>query len=438
MWSSLIQATSAVVLLCPSAASIGAPATAMADGSSNVLEAFERFVKREASAEDEKVVMEYVLLIVVPLVALFCHAKLFLWLKGIFFFVLSSEKKGMSKAEDTANLVSAIKGADALESKIIIFVRHGESDWNQIFNKSKLLLLPRLILGLFTELTMLPSASNSVFIDSQLSEEGIDQARELRRFVDTCDPGEAEADDLREVLKALRGELPGQSVLVTSNLRRAVSTGLIGFYGRLRRTREKIIGLSQLQEMTRNVDTMALAQKGCLPETSRLKQVLGKEFEASNCLDPRQMGGNKAIGRRAKASMDDFLQWCFNRPESYIIVGGSHSLWVKNFLKVYLPKASKHHGKDQKMKNCAVVAMKLEKGVWKYKPLKTGYRVDPTSITELHLGFEKVPSKKPTKGPGRVSKASGAHGNGRQKENGKHNGSNGAWLSCCTARPNGQ
>merc|ERR1719162_1846543 len=74
-----------------------------------------------------------------------CRGKIFLWLRGIIAFVLWGEKKGMSKARNSKDVV-APKGGE-IESKIIIFVRHGESDWNYIFNKNKLLLLPRLIMG---------------------------------------------------------------------------------------------------------------------------------------------------------------------------------------------------------------------------------------------------------------------------------------------------
>jgi hypothetical protein len=53
-----------------------------------------------------------------------------------------------------------------------------------------------------------------------------------------------------------------RSILVGSNLRRAVATIAIGFWDRIARTREKIIVHSALQEMARNVDAYAIARRG--------------------------------------------------------------------------------------------------------------------------------------------------------------------------------
>eukprot|EP00929_Paragymnodinium_shiwhaense_P048665 TRINITY_DN24573_c0_g2_i1.p1 TRINITY_DN24573_c0_g2~~TRINITY_DN24573_c0_g2_i1.p1 ORF type:complete len:457 (+),score=101.56 TRINITY_DN24573_c0_g2_i1:52-1422(+) len=326
---------------------------------------------------------------VVVIFLLICHQKLLLWLHGIVFMFLSNESKGLKKAKDAATVVAQ------LESKIIIFVRHGESDWNQIFNKSKVLLLPRLIFGLFRELFMLPSSSNSVFIDSQLSEEGIEQALKLQHFLE-AEPGDDWCEDAKDALRVLRQPKSGESVMVTSQLRRAVSTGLIGFWPRLQRTNEKVIVLASLQEMSRNVDTMALAPARKLPETSRLSTTLGSSFNPAKCLDVRELGSNKALFSRASSRMESFCEWCFRRNEQYIIVSASHSLWAKNFFKVYLPKDSTNIAKTHKMKNCGVVAFRLDRGVRStFGTSETCYKVDPESVTELYSGFEKLRWTKP-------------------------------------------
>ena len=105
-------------------------------------------------------------MLVVPLLLTFCRQKLFLWSRGILFMFCSMEKRGMSKAPDTSKLVMG--NNKTRRYKTIVFIRHGESDWNEIFNKSKLLLFTRLIRGLFRE-AMLFMSDHSVFIDSPLS-----------------------------------------------------------------------------------------------------------------------------------------------------------------------------------------------------------------------------------------------------------------------------
>ena len=60
-------------------------------------------------------------------------AKVWLWLRGICFFIFWGEKKGMSSAGDAA----MVSSSNEKSSKRIIFIRHGESDWNYVFNKEK-------------------------------------------------------------------------------------------------------------------------------------------------------------------------------------------------------------------------------------------------------------------------------------------------------------
>lgn len=64
---------------------------------------------------------------------------------------------------------------------------------------------------------------------------------------------ESETDkELGAILKGT--STTSKSVLVSSNLRRALSTGTIAFLNRLKRTQEKIHILSNLQEITFMID----------------------------------------------------------------------------------------------------------------------------------------------------------------------------------------
>lgn len=231
---------------------------------------------------------------------------------------------------------------------------------------------------------------NSLFIDSPLSSEGINQAKKLQRFINDYDGTPQTPKEIDEIMKVLQGDSGLDSVLITSPLRRAIATGCVGLYPRMKRSGEKIIMHTSLQEMSRNVDTMALAEQKQLPECAVVGRALGDSFKAKACLDVTQYKGNKKFRGTAIKRMEEFNDWCFQRPESIIIVSAGHSLWFKNYFKTYLPKVSKHPAAIQKMHNCSIVAFNLEKGVIQYESQFQGYRVVESSITPLYLGFEKV------------------------------------------------
>ena len=65
--------------------------------------------------------------------------KLFLLGFGVKQMIMSKDRKWKPLPDS-----DCLKDATNKRTKKIIFIRHGESGWNEIFNKSKLLLLPRL------------------------------------------------------------------------------------------------------------------------------------------------------------------------------------------------------------------------------------------------------------------------------------------------------
>lgn len=98
----------------------------------------------------------------------------------------------------------------------VVFVRHGESVWNECFNRRvDAWFLLRVLGALLQELTLL-LCLDSVFLDSPLSRVGQDQARVLERYLE----GE-EGEELRRLCDT--------AVFVSSPLRRAAATALIGF-----------------------------------------------------------------------------------------------------------------------------------------------------------------------------------------------------------------
>ena len=112
---------------------------------------------------------------------------------------------------------------------------------------------------------------NSYFVDSPLSDLGYDQAKELRRFLRDDVPDRRVVSDrhLADVA-ALDGRGDATSLIVASNLRRAVATTALAFWDRLARTGEKIYIHSALQEMARNVDTFGAGWRGRVGSPARV------------------------------------------------------------------------------------------------------------------------------------------------------------------------
>lgn len=248
----------------------------------------------------------------------------------------------------------------------------GESAWNVVFNRGFGATFPiRLLRAMVREATLLPTL-DSVFFDSPLSDLGATQALELQRFIETH--------------PVLRGAPEGgKSVLVASNLRRALSTSTIGFWGRLKRTpQEKIHILSSLQEITFNVDGVALAKPRKAPvladEELNALEVPRSKFRYE-CYDVSENHGNKPVRSKGLDRMLEFCRWCFARDEPTVIVTG-HSLYFRFFFQTFLPLASTHVGKTSKMGNGAVVSFRLWEG-------ESGdYVIEEETVEILHNDFE--------------------------------------------------
>ena len=316
--------------------------------------------------------------------------KLFLWLRGIVFLITWREKKGFSKAPDAADFTPADGDAASrspADERTVVFIRHGESDWNEIFNKEKYMLLPRLFLGCLKEWGRCCHASNSVFLDSPLSEEGCGQAEELERYLTkTGDPARSRS------VKVVREGNQENSIIVASNLRRAIHTGLLALWPRLQANGdEKITLLACLQEMSRNVDTNSITEPNAMPETGVVARRLNGN--PAKWLDHSKNTGNKKMCKSALPRFERFCDFCFEQaPGTAVVVGAGHSLWFQNFFKLYLPKALEHDAKSFKMYNCAAVSLTLCRG--KNRHGQRGYYVRASSISPDYLGFKKKKKKK--------------------------------------------
>lgn len=314
--------------------------------------------------------------------------KLFLYLEGILFMITSKDtSKLSSKYNPDPDLL--LKHPNAIvTTKTIIFLRHGESDWNDIFNKGfGPSIFIRLFNGFYREMKLMITM-DSVFLDSGLNHEGFLQAKELSKYLDSrptaCDPSEPE--ELKKLYEILNGN-SGSSVIVSSNLRRAIATTTISLWPRLQRTHEKIHILSNLQEISRNIDTKALAGRGIIPDLRRVGEHLADptSFKPEELYDVTENLGNKTSYFNGIKRLKAFNDWAFKRNEATIIVGG-HSLWFKHYFQVYLPYSSDHPAKTKKIVNTGVVALTLQRYTDEHGNL-LGYRVEPNSIQTVYGGF---------------------------------------------------
>jgi hypothetical protein len=306
-----------------------------------------------------------------------------LFLFGISFMILSKDGKGVGPKynPDPDTIKDRI-----VEKKTIIFLRHGESDWNNVFNKGiNLSIFSRLFKALFEEFKLI-FRLDSKFMDSPLNAEGVEQAYELSHFLDSAEHPEA-TERTKELFDVINGK-SGSSVIVSSNLRRAVATTTVALWHRLKRSQEKIIILSSLQEISRNIDTQALSGRNLIADLpfSRLARYCNIDgvFNPMLVYELSENYGNKTRSFYGGKRLQAFNKWVFSRKESTIIVGG-HSLWFKYYFQTYLPYSVNHDSKKKKITNSGVVSFTLGRGDDdKGQQL---YRIEPDSITVLYGGF---------------------------------------------------
>lgn len=298
--------------------------------------------------------------------------------------VLTRDNKWKRGGDPQETLLIASKAPESVTRKRIYFVRHGESMWNEVFNRGlNFGIIWRFISSVLQEFHLLPFP-DSVFWDSPLSPLGIRQAVQLSGWVEHSDPKNKHA-------AILRGDSDTPSIVCSSNLRRALSTTLTAMSGRLlRRSREKVYVLSSAQEITRNIDGYSLSAPGCFPAPSwvemqqpELDKVVTAIYSGDH-LDARDNKGSKPLSSNGLQRMNEFCSWAFNNEtarEIPTIILGGHSLWFREFFKTFLPAKSAHESKSKKIVNCGIVAFDLI-------GLHGRYAIDPDSVQVVYGGFE--------------------------------------------------
>ncbi|CAM9127714.1 unnamed protein product [Scytosiphon promiscuus] len=294
---------------------------------------------------------------------------------GAVHMLLSKDKKFKPEVDS-----SKVRFGPTSARKRIIFLRHGESEWNEVFNRGfGPSFLVRLISAIVREVMML-STRDSVFFDSPLSNTGIKQTQELIRFLQKS-PDSFSRPEVADAVTVLRGGGGStlSSVVVTSNLRRAIATGLITLWERLRGGDERYLVHSALQEMTFNVDGISLLEKGETPDAA-----LAKELGGNVVFDAEFNAGTKGLGYTGMKRMKALAEWATQRPEETVICVG-HSLYFRSFFRCFLPQSTVHDAKKKKMVNCGVVAFTLDRGEYNGEP---AYKIAPESIVSVYGGFK--------------------------------------------------
>lgn len=338
--------------------------------------------------------------------------KLKLFYKTGQYLALCNDKKFKKPTDDPQSFFSkedleASKNGSKtkIEKKTIIFVRHGESTWNDTFNKgdrSKVNFLisffPNLIKALYYEWYFFVTARDldSWFYDSPLSEKGLRQARGVQSFLANHNSEYVTSKREREMMQYMldaKGVEGKSSILVSSNLRRAISTLAIGFQDRLQdNPEEKFLLLPQLQEMSRNPDALCIlpAPKGKGELDVQLSWTDPDDLTHifANQIDTSHHTGNKSVDSVGLHRMQDFCRIAFQDEKlatKDAIIAAGHSLWFRTFFQLYMPHSSTHECKKKKIINGGCVGFTLLRIPNEAKGYQ--YMIDPKTVTVLYGGF---------------------------------------------------
>eukprot|EP01095_Lingulamoeba_sp_RSL-Kostka_P002561 TRINITY_DN1343_c1_g1_i2.p1 TRINITY_DN1343_c1_g1~~TRINITY_DN1343_c1_g1_i2.p1 ORF type:complete len:204 (-),score=60.38 TRINITY_DN1343_c1_g1_i2:642-1253(-) len=165
--------------------------------------------------------------------------KLYLQSFAYLFFSKDYKWKNTDIGDPETDLNKLIEEGNKVEKKTIIFIRHGESLWNETFNRSKnpIYFFPRLGKAVLYDIYLFViGRRDSWFYDSPLNSVGLHQANELRAEIEKSEGKSYYYNILNGLTEEDGG---GSSVIISSNLRRCLSTASVALYDRVNRTDEK-------------------------------------------------------------------------------------------------------------------------------------------------------------------------------------------------------
>jgi len=222
--------------------------------------------------------------------------------------------------------------------------------------------------------------STSNFFDSPLNQQGIEQAQDIATWLQE-----------KKILYPCTVEKDDEVVVAVSNLRRAQQTVLIALqnYFLQDKKKNKLFILSSLQEISNNVDTIALCPATSNPILPQIPSLLQVPFLFDTSYD---LGNKDKIGTER---IHEFCQWAFSRPEKTVIVG-CHSLWARSFFRLLISSKTNttpHIATQSKISNGGIVSCSLSARRTS-RSNKVHYFIHPDSIQVLgSIGFEPIRTK---------------------------------------------
>ncbi|KAG8347227.1 putative Histidine phosphatase superfamily (branch 1) [Trypanosoma vivax] len=309
--------------------------------------------------------------------------KMAVYLNGLYFMIVTND---LPKKFRGSNYIGSQASEQKRTRRVIrmVFIRHGQSVWNSLFNSYNLGWPARAASAILDETRYLfTDPLGSVIIDSPLSAKGRQEANELAEFV-------------RSAKDKISFDTTS-SVVVCSNLRRAMETAVIGLGPRIFSSGERIVIDSSLQEASRNIDAQTLSTEPGMITPSKMGK-LNTPQSLGSVFDARLNAGNKSRHANVYRRMDDFVTRLFGEAsqKSYVPAAGAHlgnaalkevivvghSGYFRCFLRRFLPSASNHVIKSKKLQNCGVVAFDLVRN-----ESTCEVYIDESTITVLYKGF---------------------------------------------------
>jgi len=308
---------------------------------------------------------------------------------------------------------SSTDNSTKYKEKTIILIRHGESTWNDTFNagdRSKplfvLFFIPNLIYAILMEIYFFIAGQdfNSWFFDSALSSKGVSQGEGLRKFLKKekmrlgSNASNVREDQAVKLLLAVGEENNPSSIVVSSNLRRAISTAAIGLADRFiatmsntNKTKDDILLLPSMQEVSHNPDALTiLPSQGIAHPTWCDENIEGLPSGSfTSLVDTKYHMGNKSLKSNGLIRLNQFCVDLFDDtklPKDTVICAG-HSLFFRSFFQVFLPREFEHISKKKKLVNGGTVMVTLREAT--LGSGKKEYMIDPKSIVVVYGGFGK-------------------------------------------------
>lgn len=303
-----------------------------------------------------------------------------------------------SSGDDSSDSDGGLPPRRLVSSTKMVFVRHGDSLWNEAERKRT---------------GQINGYGLGTFEDALLSAEGIAQAKVLRDIValqptevfDWEDRGMIDLTARQEALALMLGEdaeKASKTFIASSNLKRALLTGLIALHYRLEDgpAKPQLNLLSSAQEMSiaMAADARSVTPAGRVPEFTPAHSKYVDKFDINPSRNKRDQ--NTAVS--AVTGKDRLASFCRlianihkNAHSEYVILAG-HSLWLRNLFNRFLSKKGHKSSLDKsltssksKLGNTSVVTLRIDvyesPGLMGQKP--TLGCVIPRNVAKLAYGY---------------------------------------------------